>query len=158
MEHGQKLIYAAGLFDGEGCIGVYNTRTKSDKRAASYQLVARVTMRHPGPVKLLHELFGGGFGISKIGAKHYFAWKVTNRQAEAFLLAIKDCLIEKKEQAEVALEFCSVRREQRKSFDRTKKYPENVFKIRNEFIARLKEMKRETFSVASVQGGERKCI
>jgi len=152
MTHEQELVYAAGLFDGEGCVGVYNTRTKADKRAASYQLTARVTMRHPGPVKLLHSLFGGNFALHFANGRQYFSWKVTNKQAETFLIAIKDCLIEKKEQAEIALEFSALRRQQRKSFDRTKKYPENVFKIRDEYVSKLKKMKREEYSAASVMG------
>lgn len=138
----EELAYAAGLIDGEGCIGAYNTRTTGEKRAAFYQLTLRVGMKHPGPIIFLYKLFGFGRHISKTKYGPVFVWQARNRQAEAVLRLLLPYLIEKKAQAKLALQFGEFRRAQRASVKSGVRYTPDMIVERDRFVTELKSLKR----------------
>lgn len=150
MTPGEIRAYAAGLIDGEGCIGAYNTRPKMDRRAAYYQLTVRVTMKAAEPILFLHRHFVGALTISRKKSgdgRAYSVWHARNRKAEAFLLEILPYLIEKRAQAELALEFAALRRRTRAGFKSGQRYPDNVLNIYDGYVKRLKAMKRSAQEV-----------
>lgn len=143
----ERLAYAAGIIDGEGCIGAYNTRPKQETvRAAFYQLTVRVTMKTPRAVTFLYVLFGGNRDIKptrgpeKLGP--YFSWQVRNLQAEDCLRRILPYLVEKRDQALVALEFGEFRRSQRRTAPRSNRYTPEMIADREVFVDHLKALKR----------------
>lgn len=143
----EKIIYLAGLIDGEGCIGAYNVRSKSDvKRAQNYVVNLRVVMKTPKAIKLLHEVFGGCLNVysnkgpGKLGP--YFSWQLRASKCVAALKELLPHLLEKKDQAETAIEYHELCLKQRKSWERAVRYPDSYLEEREEYIAKLKSQKR----------------
>lgn len=72
-------VYLAGLFDGEGCAGVW--KLKHRKTPAP---IVTLSMTTRAPVKFCHDIYGGYFrdGFKKIpGNKSVYEWRVSHRQA-----------------------------------------------------------------------------
>lgn len=97
-----ELAYAAGLIDGEGCIGTY-----WNKVYKNYQLRITVEMVDPEGLEHLHSLFGGRFYYKPANksanrrARHL--WMVFNSEAESALNKLLFYLKIKNKQASIAL-------------------------------------------------------
>jgi len=165
MTREQKIIYLAGLFDGEGCVGLYNTRTKIDRRAAHYQLLVRVTQKVPYAVEMLLEVFGGRvYTLSDVGPSKpgpYFSWRAVGQKAENALRELLPYLMEKKSQAELAIEFQEFRREQNiASKTRTsgnQRLTTQELDLRDEYVNKMKALKQNKFGLdyfASTSGNQ----
>ena len=111
-----RYAYAAGLVDGDGCIVIKGGKA----RKGYFGLFVLVTLVEPlnnvggipPALQFLQDTFGGVIGKpSKAMTKHGIRrrpcrqWYVGWQTAELMLTAILPYLIEKKEQAEVALEY-----------------------------------------------------
>ena len=93
------LAYAAGLFDGEGCIYV----AAHDR----FRLRVQVGMVERAGTTWLHENFGGKLQVKKSQNKNWRAqtvWCLSCKQAAMFLELILPYMKLKHEQAELALE------------------------------------------------------
>lgn len=104
------LAYAAGIIDGEGCIGLY---TNSRKAALpSYQMSVRVRTTDGWLCQWLALSFGGGtFFDEHIGnRKDQWVWFLTGNKALPFLELVLPYLRLKKPEAELAIHFQSVRK------------------------------------------------
>lgn len=151
-EREMKLSYVAGLFDGEGCIGLYNCRTKAEKRAVHYQLVMRMQQKVPFGVEAMQELWDGNiFTLSNVGPNKpgpYYAYRLTNRQAEVALKELLPYLREKKSQAILALEFCEMRRAQghKSKVEQRRVTPEEL-SVRDEYIEKIRSEKHHNFGL-----------
>lgn len=110
------LAWAAGIIDGEGCIGI----VKDDRKALNqkngwnlspmYKLRISVGMSHKETVEKLHALFrdgrvNGQKCYKHPGHKQVYYWVVNADQAWRVIRAVKPYLITKKEQAKVAEKF-----------------------------------------------------
>ena len=102
MTDDQKLAYAAGIIDGEGCI---STHVQKDVRHLP-SVYVKVCMTDSRPIMLLQSMFGGPvrYKVAKI-AHHrpQYVWDVSATRAEVVLKALLPFLIVKKEQAEKGL-------------------------------------------------------
>jgi hypothetical protein len=103
-----EIAYIAGLFDGDGCVGLY-TRNKTVSN--SLELSASIGGTNPFPLIKCKDYFGGFIHIqgqrsTKKGYKYktFWNWKVCARKAEYFLGQILNYLIIKKQEVEIALE------------------------------------------------------
>ena len=100
------LAYAAGLFDGEGCIIIQRTQGNT------FSLHVRVTTTDLVIAKWLNEKFGGCLGIQPAN-KHVkncrpcWYWNIQSKAASLFLVRIAPFLVIKKAQADLAIEFQS---------------------------------------------------
>ena len=141
MTSSEILAYLAGILDGEGCIGLYNSRSRTDTRSTHFQLVVRVTQKSPQAVELLNQVFGGNMhtytdvGPNKPGP--YFSWRVTNNQAVGVLEKLQPYLREKRAQCDLALEFQARRREHKRGTRLTAEELE----IRLQYVDKLKQFK-----------------
>ncbi len=117
--------YFAGLFDGEGTVGVYRVRNGRTGHPSGQKIywacrLAIVGIYRPIIVEA-HELWGGGFGKQKRQAllktpngtydprlcRQGWRWQLTSRHSiHAFLADVLPYLREKRIQAETALMFC----------------------------------------------------
>lgn len=108
--------YVAGLFDGEGCI-----TTTLEYIKGKYDIYPRIRMQvqianqDTQIMDLLMEWFGGGC-IDKHGGDSRrnpcYAWRISGKASMLrFLNYVKDSVIIKKPQVELALEFCGTLRE-----------------------------------------------
>jgi hypothetical protein len=93
------LIWAAGFFDGEGCVGIYPGRQAGRVR---WRLCLSVVQKDRRPLDLMRERFGGS-----ISRKEDDRWVLTfgPGSASAFLREVRPHLRVKADQADVALEF-----------------------------------------------------
>ena len=100
--------YLAGLFDGEGCIHI--NKVKSPKEKYNYSLALLINMNCE---KVLYEVennFGGHVHEPcKYGKnKKIFKWYCGGFEAENILKLILPDLIEKKKQAELAIDYFKI--------------------------------------------------
>lgn len=97
------LAWAAGIFDGEGCL----TLVPTPKRRRFAVRVA-VGQKYSPVVKRLREIFGGDVGQYGTGRHRQWRWKVENLAAESVLQQVRPYLVLKGEQADLLLEFRQV--------------------------------------------------
>ena len=103
-----KLAWAAGFFDGEGCVSIakpVNSPNGDGKKYHSYQLQIIVAQRDRRPMDALVGLFGGGITPVKIHGSTYWYFRRHGRKATPILQAILPFLVLKREQAELAIRF-----------------------------------------------------
>ena len=104
--------YAAGFFDGEGCIVIaFPKKSKSGRRY--HRLDVAVAQVDPRPLRWLLDLYGGRLDTPtpREKGRPVWHWRLNGPTAEAFLRSVRPYLIVKAEQADVAFEFrATVRR------------------------------------------------
>lgn len=95
-----ELAYAAGLIDGEGCIGIYYNKIKH-----VYQLRISVEMVDHVGIDYLLKLFGGSYYYKepKIPRREHHTWMIFSSKAEEVLTQLLPFLLVKKQQALTAL-------------------------------------------------------
>lgn len=106
-----SLEYIAGLFDGEGTIGIYlnkgatDARYRSGKRGPCWTRSAGILACWRPTLESLHVSFGGTLRRTKAdGHKQKWHWSLgAKADIAAFLNAVRPYLVEKKEQADVML-------------------------------------------------------
>ncbi len=137
-----EIGWTAGIIDGEGCIGVYDHRTKSGNQ---FRLVVRVDMVSKTAIDKLHSLWGGSVSWKKKSppARNQWAWFTSSCTAARILERILPHLIEKKNQAEAALVFQETKK--RGYFDRGRgqRTPPAILEYRQSLSDQLKQMKKE---------------
>ena len=140
MTKEQKIIYLAGLFDGEGCVLI----NKATKRRYSYhRLRVQLTNLNPSPLKMAMELFGGSILIHKNRRENQqdiWDWSVEYTRAVEFLEEIFPYSIIKKDEIEIALDFMN----SKKRYGRGG-VPINEFRKRERFKQELQELKRQPY-------------
>lgn len=108
MSRGQWLIYAAGFFDGEGCISIIRTRARG-KLSRNYYLQLSTGQLDPAPLFILQSLFGGYIkSPPKKEQRTVYRWTLTHKRAGPTIAELLPYLIVKRKQAECGLEFASI--------------------------------------------------
>lgn len=115
------LAYTAGLIDGEGCIRIVRGAVRSFKTGVrqtdgthtSYILEVRVGMIDEDVIRWLAGHWGGR--VYKFDPKGrqwrpIWTWQIAAESAGKFLDTILPCLIAKREQAQVALDFQRIKK------------------------------------------------
>ncbi len=100
------LAYAAGIIDGEGCIGIW--RKLQQQRYLSYDMRVSVAMIEEWLPNWLCFAFGGSVTFHKSKQKNHspqYQWRVASNKALDFLLLVLPYLTIKKPQAELAIAF-----------------------------------------------------
>jgi hypothetical protein len=107
--------YAAGLYDGEGCVSIYNVRTKARKRPIAlyphWAIRVAVVNTSIEIIAFLFSTFGGsidthrkaGYRLSKKDSQQWYL--SAKNDIEWFLNGILPFLRYKTREAELALEF-----------------------------------------------------
>jgi hypothetical protein len=136
------LAWAAGFFDGEGCVFV-----SERKNQTLYQLFTTVTQQDPAALHLLKQRFGGNVTPDKTassdsynrkkGATLVWRWKATSVEAKEFLQAISPYVVVKAEQVRAALEFPEVG----VYFCRQRPMPEEVRSARRNVMRTLRNLR-----------------
>ena len=97
--------YAAGMLDGEGCLGITRV-TKSGR--VYHRADVRIANTDVRVMAWLKENYGGwiqGHGFSKLGTKECFQWHTSGKAMVAFLESVRPYMIIKAEQADIVLAF-----------------------------------------------------
>jgi hypothetical protein len=132
--------YLAGLFDGEGSIGIYRYKNKQ----CTYITTVTIGMCEPqGPI-LAHSLYGGYLNIRPPRAqskKNLNVWMANNEEAERFLIEVLPYLRAKRDQAHVFLEFRQTYLRYNRA-GRGAKVPADVIDLRDRLVTHCKALKR----------------
>lgn len=98
--------WIAGFFDGEGCINI-GRQFPGNRVTPRFILNVRVSNTAQQSVEILRKTFGGR--VYPLARRRNevpcFQWYIYGKKAVEFLHAIYPCLVIKKEQAQMALEF-----------------------------------------------------
>lgn len=144
-----KYSYAAGFFDGEGCIRI-TKRNPRNGRSTNYSLLVTVAQKDGQSMDWLYGNFGGMVYMKnkkKDESDWVYEWRLTDRKAYEFLKKILPFIIVKKAQARLAIRF-----QERRNFARTRHYPDNgrfapltknELDTREKLYRRMCELKRE---------------
>jgi len=149
----EDLIYAAGFFDGEGSIGIYEMGSSPKKRQTAHlALVMNVTGTSQSIIMWWKNTFGGR--IARVCNSHRdvrradsWKWCCDAKMAREVLELLVPYLKLKKVEAEIALEFQRHKDSypawsHRNSKGRNTKLPDNVVQFRRELADKLKAQKR----------------
>jgi len=136
------LAYFAGLFDGEGSIGIYH-KTQRDRKHSYLTLQCIVQMTNSFIPHLLQMHFGGSLFVDKKfryqNKAVSYRWGVVGRQALAFLQEIYPYLRIKQPEAKLAIEFQTAVPVNRGS----RRLSEEEVAVRQAQALLLKNLKRE---------------
>jgi hypothetical protein len=102
----EKLAYAAGIIDGEGCIRI--GKYLNSKKEIRYRGSLIVCMTDIEAVKWLHNTLGGNLYTERSFCaknKLIHSWVMRTAEANALLTALIPYLIVKRRQAQLLLEF-----------------------------------------------------
>ena len=99
-------VYAAGFFDGEGCVRIQRGSHPSGK--VYYTLHVIVVNTYLPVLQEFQRAFGGVVKARQKVKAHWkqgYMWRVCSRDALAFLQVIRPHLREKQKQADIAIAF-----------------------------------------------------
>ena len=141
-----EKAYLAGLIDGEGCITILKNKSQRECTTPMYALLVIVMMTEEEVIRHCHEMAGIGsvtIGHSnqKVDPKYRmrYQWQMSRNQAVELLTVIKDYLIVKKDQAELALEFAKLPATRVSARGPITPYIQGK---REEYFVRMKNLKR----------------
>ena len=79
----EQVIYFAGLFDGEGSVGIW----KQSKSPRTYILRAAIGNTNPKPLQIARAIWGGSIGFQDKGVKNkpLYHWQLQGAMACKFL-------------------------------------------------------------------------
>lgn len=104
------IKYAAGFFDGEGCVAFHKGPRTDRAGGERYRFGAQVTNTYLPILESFQARWGGSITIQQ--SKKYnpkwrnaAIWRVNGQLAEDFLMELLPHLVEKRDQAEAALSF-----------------------------------------------------
>ena len=148
------LAWAAGFFDGEGCVLVIPL-----SNGKFHSLFTSVTQQDPTALHLLKQRFGGNVTPDKTatsnsferkrGATLVWRWKASSVEAHKFLRLIEPYCIVKGEQVRVALEFPCVG----VKFVARNPIPEEVRKKREQIMLTLRDIRKSQKVFLEVANG-----
>ncbi len=145
-----ERAYAAGLFDGEGCVAIYDKAIKA-KNWHQFTFSMRIANTDPRPLEWLVKKFGGSItkragARLREGRRECYTWYIMNSKAKLFVLAILEYTIVKRQQLEMGLELyktAGIR-------DEDGRTPDYIKLIRADGIAKIGDMKRSSIPLSGI--------
>ncbi len=130
------LAWAAGFFDGEGCVMVEISKEKGCLHGYRTSLHTTVTQTSLPCLQLFLEKFGGSISTSQNRTPNGRRWAVQHRWVArnetslAFLKAIEPFVVVKKEQVQAALKYPMRSSDGRKYGNASNPIPDDVMQAR----------------------------
>jgi len=114
----KKIIYLAGLFDGEGCITIGKHQLRGYRKKPEFSLTLSISNTHKEVLEWVKENFKGqvykkSLTLSKkekLRRKQVYWWRASNPDIREILMKIVPYVKIKKEQVKVALEFIKTKK------------------------------------------------
>ncbi len=132
--------YLAGIIDGEGTINITVTKPKGYNNPRYTGRIA-IGMVNEEIIDLFHQRYGGSKRVECVpNRKPIYRWmKVGDSQPLIDILEeLLPCLIVKKRQAELVLEY--IKTKKTSGFQRNQGIPEEELQRRQDFYLRVKEL------------------
>lgn len=134
------VVWAAGLFDGEGCITIEIVKHyKKPGARDSFVLCASVSMTHKEAIEKLKNIFGKGSVSTRPPKKpriEQWRWVVQQHHAKVVLKKMLPFLLVKKQEALLGLEFLEKTVRNKKT-----RVTDEEFLIRKQFYDKMKSLK-----------------
>lgn len=152
------LAWAAGFFDGEGCVLIELSKEKRCRHGHRTSLHATVTQTSLPCLEKYLEAFGGGIATSRSKTPNgrrwavQYRWSVRNEKAAAFLEAILPYVVVKKEQIETALKYPMKSSDGRKYGSATNPIPDAVMEARLALRKMLQDIRASMKTEAADHG------
>lgn len=132
-----QRAYAAGVIDCDGSIWI--CRSSRGRQRATHSVRVNVTNTRPELIDWFsHYLVGSSAGQSytkNSRAKSVSRWQATSLNAKHVLEQVLPFLVLKREQALVALEFCS-------TLEVGGKLPDGLFSLREELYQKMRKLNK----------------
>jgi hypothetical protein len=144
-----EKAYIAGFFDGEGCISISKYQGKNNRTPVYF---LQVVIVQKGIDTLLELQQSTGIGSLHDRAKYSagtYEWRIPGRAAADFLAVILPYLRNKKEEAEIAIEYQS-KQGHKGSTGRGYTVPQELIDEKESYYLRLQNLKGK-----SGKGGKR---
>lgn len=104
-----EASYIAGLFDGDGCVGIGVNNNKGYN--ATHYLYITITNTNKLILEWLNKKFGGHATYHKNYKKHqWYVWRLKPTDSAKFLKLVYPYLRIKKERAKLALKFYNTKK------------------------------------------------
>jgi hypothetical protein len=137
----QLICWAAGFFDGEGCINLSKQTGKNTRKDGrvwmSYGLGVSICQKDPRPLETFHTLFGGHFYPYLVKGQTYWRWHCWSHGALHVLETLMPFMVLKTERAEVAIDFQKSMTAWNKDYGR-RGYPDWVREKLEEFFIQMR--------------------
>lgn len=146
-DHRLFLAWAAGFFDGEGCVMVEMSKEARCKHGFRTSLHTTVTQTSLPCLQRFLEVFGGSISTTDTRTPNGRRWAVQHRwiarneEALAFLDAIAPYVVVKKEQVEAALKYPMFSPDGRKYGRKDNPIPDDVMSARVELRSVLQRIR-----------------
>ena len=154
-----QLAWAAGFFDGEGCVIVELSKNDKCKHGVRTVLHAQVTQTSLPCLELFLGWFGGKIVASRDKTPQgrrwsvQYRWGIKNDGAMEFLAQIRPYLVVKASQVDVAMKYPIRRPDGGKYGNRANPLPEDVMQARLEVRKLLQNIRASMKEPAYVKGG-----
>jgi hypothetical protein len=136
MTEDQRIIWAAGFFDGEGTTSI-SRQQHTQAKYLLYQVRVTVSQKVPGPLGVFRDLFGGNLYTYKWKGNDYWYWVASGGRATMMLETLLPFLILKKERAAICIQFQNELMAWNRDYGR-RGYPEFVHQAREAYYQRMK--------------------
>jgi hypothetical protein len=142
-QHELEIAWAAGFFDGEGCIRINKTKRNNSFR---YYLQIFVRQVDPTPIYKFNRLFEGSISWRERSvdtnskARSIYTWSTAGPKAIKVLDNLYPYLAAKQTQADVAFEF-----QETLKYQGGYKLSEKQLQFREECFLKLKELKWQIY-------------
>jgi hypothetical protein len=141
--------YIAGLFDGEGSIGIYNRKDRYNGVCLRTQLTQNKTKESFLILNFLKDKYGGNLSEQKTlsdGIK--YNWQLNPKGVEKFLKDIKPYLVLKNTQAQLALFWLKNRpKVKRDKRGKVLSFKGNEIEFTRKIVMAMKALKKEDIDI-----------
>lgn len=132
-----KIAWAAGFFDGEGCIQISRFRTDRYTFGVAHKLHVIVTQKERKPLEDFKRMFGGSVSINR--STDTYLWQVSNLHADKFLKLVQKYLVCKKDESKIGRKFIKLLK------GNNEKITLKNLKQRDGIYGKLKQIKRKKY-------------
>jgi hypothetical protein len=146
MSRREDLAWAAGVIDGEGCISLTRRSPQTSRQVnCNYRLILKVTMCHKPTIARLRKIFGCGTLHKQKAQQSYWTdswvWFCNATDAGACLRLLREFLLTKAKEADVALQFLALPRSPRGGRGGSPQLTAAAVQVRDKFYLKLRNMK-----------------
>lgn len=135
----QKYAYLAGLTDGDGCISISVRKDVKCKRGVSFYMSLKIASINLVHLEVLKEEFGGSTGsagkVRVDRVSQVYQWNISGKAAALLLTKLYPFLLNKKDQAELAINF-----QERLSAFTGHSYPDLEYNERMEIVRKIRSL------------------
>lgn len=150
MKQEIMAAYTAGIFDGEGYVGIDRISKSTGSKTIHHGIRVVISQKDGLIMNWLKSNFGGNVYQQRNNTDYFiYRWRIHSKKAAYFLETIYPYLIIKKEQVKLALEFVN-EREVRHSKSRTNKKTGKFLQLSQEECNWRIEMKEKLSKLKKV--------